>query len=93
MNVGIRAIDFAVRNRIINNQFFETYLDTTDEWIRNKIGVVERRYVEESQAFTDLAYEASRKVVEKSNIDVLSIDLIIASTITPDHQNIAWYCK
>lgn len=92
MNVGIRAIDFAVGNRIIKNQFFETYLDTTDEWIRNKIGVVERRYVEESQAFTDLAYEASRKVVEKSNIDVLSIDLIIASTITPDHQNVASAC-
>ena len=47
MNVGIRAIDFCIRNRIINNQFFETYLDTTDEWIRNKIGVVERRYVED----------------------------------------------
>ena len=90
--VGIIAIDFELGTRVIPNSYFESYLDTSDEWIRNKIGIKERKYVTNDKSYTDLAYEAAKKVMEKSNTKPEDIDLIIASTITPDHLKVASAC-
>ena len=91
-NAGITGIDFEVGENVVDNKYFENYLDTTDEWIRKKIGIKERRYVHKNEAFTDLALKAAKKAIRKADIKVEDIDLIIASTITPDHTNVASAC-
>ena len=91
--VKIKGIDFAVGKKIVPNSFFESYLETTDEWIRNKIGIRERRYIDDDNlAFSDLALEAAKSVLLKTGTSAKDLDLIIVSTITPDHSNVATAC-
>ena len=59
-------------------------LDTSDEWIIQRTGVMERRIAEPDIAASDLGYEASLKALEMAGLKVQDIDLIIFATITPD---------
>jgi 3-oxoacyl-[acyl-carrier-protein] synthase-3 len=59
-------------------------LDTTDEWIRKRTGVVERRIADPDVTTADLGYEASLKALEAAGLTAQDIDLIIVATITPD---------
>jgi 3-oxoacyl-[acyl-carrier-protein] synthase-3 len=59
-------------------------LDTTDEWIRKRTGVVERRIADPDVSTADLGYEAAMKALEAGGLTSQDIDLIIVATITPD---------
>jgi 3-oxoacyl-[acyl-carrier-protein] synthase-3 len=59
-------------------------LDTSDEWIRKRTGVVERRIAEPHVTASDLAAEASMKALAAAGITAKDLDLIIVATITPD---------
>jgi 3-oxoacyl-[acyl-carrier-protein] synthase-3 len=59
-------------------------LDTTDEWIQKRTGVVERRIAEPDVTASDLAYEASLKALQAADLTAKDVDLIIMATITPD---------
>lgn len=59
-------------------------LDTTDEWIRKRTGVVERRIADPDVAASDLGYEAAIKALEAAGLTAKDLDLIIMATITPD---------
>jgi 3-oxoacyl-[acyl-carrier-protein] synthase-3 len=59
-------------------------LDTTDEWIRKRTGVEERRIADPEVTASDLGYEASKKALEAADLTAKDIDLIIMATITPD---------
>jgi 3-oxoacyl-[acyl-carrier-protein] synthase-3 len=60
-------------------------MDTSDEWIRQRSGIVERRHVEPGVGSSDLAYEAALRAIEDAKIDKSEIDFIIAATLSPDH--------
>jgi len=59
-------------------------LDTTDEWIRQRTGVVERRIADPGVTTSDLAVEASKKALQAAGLTARDLDLIIVATITPD---------
>jgi 3-oxoacyl-[acyl-carrier-protein] synthase-3 len=59
-------------------------LDTSDEWIKQRTGVRERRIADPDVSASDLAYEASSKALEMAGMTARDIDLIIFATITPD---------
>ena len=59
-------------------------LDTSDEWIRKRTGVLERRIADPDVTTSDLGYEAALKALEAANLSADDIDLIIFATITPD---------
>jgi 3-oxoacyl-[acyl-carrier-protein] synthase-3 len=60
-------------------------VDTNDEWIRSRTGIIERRILKTpGWASSDMAAEAIKSLLEKKNIDPLSIDVIICATVTPD---------
>jgi len=69
--------------RIITNFELEKTLDTTDEWIRNRTGIKERRIVDD-ESTCDLALEASKRALKMAEISASEIDLIILATTTPD---------
>ena len=70
--------------RVMRNDEFAARLDTSDEWIRERTGIVQRHIAEESQTSSDLALEASRRALEAAGVAASDIDLIIVATSTPD---------
>jgi 3-oxoacyl-[acyl-carrier-protein] synthase-3 len=71
--------------RIVTNDEFAARLDTSDQWIRERTGIVQRHIADESQTSSDLALEASRRALQAANIAAGDIDLIILATSTPDY--------
>lgn len=86
MNAGIKGIGIYVPERIITNQHFENYLDTSDEWISKMTGIKERRFAADEQDVSDLAYIACENAIKNANINKEDIDMIIVATSTGDHR-------
>jgi len=70
--------------RVVTNAEFAARLDTSDQWIRERTGIVQRHIAEPSQASSDLALEASRAALSAASVKAEEIDLIIVATSTPD---------
>ncbi|QLK85633.1 beta-ketoacyl-ACP synthase III [Staphylococcus sp. 17KM0847] len=86
MNVGIKGFGAYVPERVVDNAYFEAYLDTSDEWISQMTGIKERRWADEDQDTSDLAYEASLRAIEDAGIQAEDVDMIIVATSTGDHR-------
>ena len=71
--------------RIVTNQDLEKRMDTSDEWIRQRSGIVTRHHVEPGVNTSDLATEAARRAIQNAGIDPGTIDFIVAATLSPDH--------
>ena len=71
--------------KVVTNFDLEKKMNTSDEWIRQRSGIVERHYVEPGVGSSDLAYEAALRAIEDAQIDRTEIDFIIAATLSPDH--------
>jgi 3-oxoacyl-[acyl-carrier-protein] synthase-3 len=84
MSATISAIAHHFPATVIENSYFENYLDTTDEWIVKRTGIKERRFALEG-ATSDLIIPAAKKCLEKRKIRPKDIDCIIVCTVTPDH--------
>jgi 3-oxoacyl-[acyl-carrier-protein] synthase-3 len=70
--------------RVVTNHDLEKMVDTSDQWIRERTGISERRVMGEGETTATLAEEACRKAIEAADLDPLEIDLFILGTITPD---------
>ena len=70
-------------DKVLDNAYFENIVDTTDEWIRTRTGIIERRILENG-ATSDLATKAAEDLFEKHNVNPEEIDVIIVATVTPD---------
>jgi 3-oxoacyl-[acyl-carrier-protein] synthase-3 len=71
--------------RVMTNAEFAARLDTSDAWIRERTGIVQRHIADKSQASSDLALEASRRALEAAGVAADQIDLIVVATSTPDY--------
>ena len=70
--------------RIVTNKDLEEIMDTSDEWIRSRTGIAERRIISDGESTTTLAFEACRKAMEAASVDPAEIDLFVLGTTTPD---------
>ena len=71
---------------ILTNQELATMVDTNDEWIMSRTGISERRILKgEGKGTSDMAVEAIKGLLQKTNTDAAEIDLIICATVTPDY--------
>lgn len=84
-NVGIKGLSSYVPEKIMTNFDFEKFLDTSDEWIRTRTGIEERRFAKSGQATSDLCYEATKKLLHTMGMDQKEIDFIMVCTCTPDY--------
>lgn len=73
-----------VPEKIMTNFDLEKIVDTSDEWIRTRTGISERRIADEFTATSDLASHAALKAIEDAGISADEVDLIIVATVTPD---------
>jgi len=69
---------------VVTNQDLERQVDTSDEWIRSRTGIEQRRIVLNDQNTSDLAYQAAKRAIDKAGISIDSIDLVVVGTCTPD---------
>lgn len=71
----------------LTNADIEKMVDTTNEWILERSGVYERRILRDpGKGSSYMGAQAARALLQKMNIDPMSIDLVIVSTATPDYQ-------
>ncbi len=75
----------AVPPRVVDNTTLSRVMETNDDWIRERSGVVERRYVESGVASSDLGAEAARAALADAGMAADEVDYIVCATMTPDH--------
>lgn len=85
MRAAIIGTGSFVPQEILTNFDLERMVDTSDEWIRRRTGIVERRITDENTASSDLGLEAARRALEDAGVDPLDLEAVIVSTVTPDH--------
>jgi 3-oxoacyl-[acyl-carrier-protein] synthase-3 len=76
---------FAVPDRVVSNDDLSRLMDTSDEWIRTRTGIQERRWVREGETNAGLAHAASLRALEAAGLAPGELDAIVYATSTPDH--------
>ena len=76
---------YYVPERVVTNVELEGYMDTSDEWIRKRSGIEERRWCKEGQGGSDMAVVATERALEKAGMEADEIDCIVVATISPDY--------
>jgi 3-oxoacyl-[acyl-carrier-protein] synthase-3 len=80
----ITGLGFAVPEKVMTNADFEKIVDTSDEWIRTRTGMIERHISDDSMATSDLSTEAAKKAMAMAGIKAKDLDIIIVATVTGD---------
>lgn len=86
MNAGIWGMGRYIPDQVITNFDLEKRMDTSDEWIRTRTGIEERRIAEDEIGTVYMAARAAEKAIQHAGIKPEEIDLIITATVTPDHS-------
>jgi 3-oxoacyl-[acyl-carrier-protein] synthase-3 len=90
--VGIIGVGSYVPDKIVTNFDMEKILDTSDEWIRTRTGIIERRFADDNQTTSDLAAIAAERAIKDAGISPEDIGLIIVGTNSPDMRYPATAC-
>jgi 3-oxoacyl-[acyl-carrier-protein] synthase-3 len=83
LHAAITAVGMFVPEKVLDNAYFERIVDTSDEWIRTRTGIRERRMLENG-ATSDLATGAAKDLLTTYKIKPEDIEIIIVATVTPD---------
>ena len=85
MGIRIKGTGRYIPEKILNNADLEKMVDTSDEWIITRTGMKERHIAEKNETTSDMAAKAALNALDNAGITPDMIDLIIVSTVTPDH--------
>ena len=83
-HVGILGLGASLPPKVLTNFDLEKIVDTSDEWIRTRTGIRERRIAGSGVAASDLGAEAATQALRSAGLKVSDLDLIIVATVTPD---------
>ena len=86
VNAVITGIGSYAPAKVMSNLDLERLVDTSDEWIRTRTGIIERRIKENGVGTSDLAHEAGRIALSRAGLGPEDLDLILFGTVTPDYQ-------
>jgi 3-oxoacyl-[acyl-carrier-protein] synthase III len=84
MNAGIIGVGQYLPEEVVTNLDLEKRMDTSDEWIRTRTGIEERRIAGDDMDTSDLAYRAAAEAIRNAGISAEELDLILVATVTPD---------
>ena len=85
MSAYITTTAHYVPEKILTNKDIESMVDTSDEWIRSRTGIEQRHIVSSDEASSDLSTHVANQLLKKRGINASEVDVIIVSTVTPDH--------
>lgn len=80
----VRGVGSYLPERIITNEELSRTIDTSDEWIQQRVGIKQRHVAADGEYTSDLALHAARRALDNARISPDEIDLIILATTTPD---------
>ena len=75
-----------VPERVVTNADLAKLMDTTDEWIQQRTGIKERRYITPGQTPVDLAAPACEMALEQAGLKATDLDFILLATLSPQHE-------
>lgn len=81
---AITATEHFLPERVVTNADLEKFVDTSDEWIRTRTGIKERRFLAEDEPTSKMAIAVAQGLLQRRGLAADDIDLIIVATITPD---------
>lgn len=81
----IKGMGYYVPDKVYDNAYMESIVETNDEWIMQRTGIKERHICGDNQFTTDIASEAAKNALKDANLTAEDIDLIILATVTPDY--------
>ncbi|MFZ7944581.1 beta-ketoacyl-ACP synthase III [Neobacillus sp. 19] len=84
MRAGIIGMGRYLPEKIVTNHDLEKVMDTSDEWIRTRTGIEERRIAADDVNTSDMAFAAAQEAIQAAGITAEEIDLILVATVTPD---------
>src|SRR6185312_11720670 len=84
LGVMLLGTGSSLPGRVFRNSEFPASLDTSDEWIRSRTGIQERRIVGAGDTSASLGLDAARRALEAARLRPADVDMIICATVTPD---------
>ncbi len=84
VSVLMTSVGAYLPKKILTNQDLSVFVETNDEWIRQRTGITQRHIVDDGELTSDMAREAALKALQRVGLDGSDIDLIIVATTTPD---------
>ena len=84
VGVSFKGSGSYVPDQILTNQKISKKVDTSDEWIKSRTGISERRISSLGDDVTKMGYAAALNAIEMANWDIATIDLIVLATSTPN---------
>ncbi|HTX58930.1 MAG TPA: beta-ketoacyl-ACP synthase III [Verrucomicrobiae bacterium] len=90
--VKIAGVGHYAPPRVVTNEDFERWLDTSDEWITTRTGMKRRHWASQDEATSDLALRAASMALERAGLRPSDVDCFIVATVTPDYYFPATAC-
>ena len=84
MRSVVKGVGSYLPARVVSNEELSKTVDTSDEWIRQRVGIRQRHFAAEGELTSDMATEAARRALQNAGLTPADIDLIVVATTTPD---------
>lgn len=84
MRAVVESIGHAVPDKVLTNADLEKLVETSDEWIRQRTGIVERRIVSDGETASTLGARAALEALGRAGVDAADVDLVVCGTVTGD---------
>ncbi len=84
-NARITGLGHYIPEKVYDNAYMESIVDTNDEWITRRTGIKERHISADDEYTTDMAAIASKRAIDSAGLKPEDIDLILLGTVTPDY--------
>ncbi|HKK51645.1 MAG TPA: 3-oxoacyl-ACP synthase, partial [Myxococcota bacterium] len=86
MRSRVAGTGMCVPDRVVTNADMSQWMETSDEWIQQRTGIRERRWVDDGQRPSDLARGATLAALEQAELEVADIDCILLATLSSEHE-------
>ncbi|MEO6914590.1 MAG: 3-oxoacyl-ACP synthase, partial [Chitinophagaceae bacterium] len=82
----VKGIGMYVPENVVTNQHLTRYMDTSDDWIRERTGIEERHYADrKGETTTTMGVKAAEIALERAGLQPSDIDFIVFATLSPDY--------
>ena len=74
-----------VPERVVTNDELAQHMDTSDEWIRSRSGIRERRFAADNETTATMSVESGQRALERAGVDAAEVDLLLVASSSPDY--------
>lgn len=83
----LSGVGHYVPEQVVTNQDLTKYMETTDQWIRERTGIMERRYFKEGfDTVSNMGAKASKMALERAGVELDQVEMIVFATLSPDYN-------